>query len=176
MRIIVSSRRHTRPVWPLWALFAFTGLRRGSLVRLTEESFRTDGILVPHTKPGREWFLRYDDGCPLWRADLSAVGRRLWKERAPTPHYIHRRFQAVCADVGTRYTLHSLRHAFCSWLAMMGESLQDIAAWAHHSTVRTTEQSYAHLRPHGRDRTEENRRVAFTMRSHCLAKATGQKS
>jgi len=155
----------------LWCLLTFTGLRRGSFLSLTPESFRPDGILVPHTKRGREWMLRYDDGCPFWAADLTRLGQHMWKTRQPTRTYVRTRFKTACADLGHEYTLHSLRHAFCSWLAMMGESLQDVAAWADHSTAQTTEQWYAHLRPRGRDRADSNREVALAVRSHCMDRA-----
>ena len=65
--------------------------------------------------------------------------------------------------------MHSLRHAFCSWLVMMGETMADVAAWAHHASTATTEKWYAHLRAHGRARLAENRNGVFTMWSQCVA-------
>jgi len=157
----------------LWCLLAFTGLRRGSFLSLTAESFRPNGILVPRTKRRQEWWIDYDDGCPLWGADLSKLGQRVWATRKPTPAYLRFHFEKACktAKLPDTITPHSLRHAFCSWLTMMGENLQDVAAWAHHATTATTERWYTHLRPRGRSRLADNRRSVFTMRSHTIEKA-----
>ena len=155
----------------LWTLLAFTGLRKGSVLSLTPECFRKDGILVPHTKRRREWFLSYDDGCPLWGPDLSRLGRAIWKTEPVTAKSFRDRFETVPKVNGKRYTSKSCRHAFCSWLVMMGESMSDVAAWAHHSTPTTTAQWYAHLRPRGRARTNENREGVLTARSHAFEKA-----
>jgi len=122
------------------------------------------------------WLLRYDDGCPLWGPELTALGLRGWREGPPTPNYLRTHSESTCQALGTRYTLHSLRQAFCSRLAMMGESLQDIAAWAHHSSAQTTERWYAHLRPRGRDGADRNREGVVTMWSHCIAKCKGAQS
>lgn len=154
----------------LWTFLAFTGLRRGSFLGLDEDCFEDNGITVRTTKSRREWFLSYDDGCPLWHPALSVLGRAIWQERPPTPSYLAKHFEATCKKVGKTYTLHSLRHAFCSWLAMRGEGLQDIAAWANHSSSRTTEGWYAHLRPRGRKREAANRKSVDTMWTHSLAR------
>lgn len=153
----------------LWTFLAFTGLRRGSFLSITPDRILEDGIVVD-TKRRREWFLSYDDGCPLWRPDLSVLARRIWEERPPSVGYIQHHWRDIRKRAGHSFTLHGLRHGFCSWLAMMGETLHDIAAWAHHVNLSTT-QRYAHLRPRGRDRIEENRQRVFTLRSHCLEKA-----
>lgn len=155
-------------------LLGFTGLRRGSLVSLQTSSFLPDGIRVLHTKRRREWFLSYADGCPLWREDLSDLGRGLWADHAPEPAEITAAVQSAARAAGPPYagfTCPSLRHGFASWLVMMGEHLMDVAAWCHHSTAATTEAYYVHLRPHGRAQLAGNQRAVVTMRSQCLARA-----
>ena len=153
----------------VWCLAAFTGLRLGSLLSLTLDSFAHDAIMVPHTKRGREWLLRFDDGCPLWAPDLSALGRRIWEARPPTTAQLRGLLDKARAAQALTWTLHGLRHAFCSWMVMMGETTADIAAWAHHASPQTTEQHYAHLRPRGRDRIESNRAIVNAMRSHTMS-------
>lgn len=166
----------------LWTFLLLTGLRLGSFLGLGPGAFRDDGIVVRVTKRRREWWLSYDDGCPLWGPELSELGRRIWAERLPTRDYIQQHLEAACrrareAAVADgqpdrfpgRFTPHAFRHGFCSWLALMGEALQDIAAWAHHARPGTTE-VYAHLRPHGRN-LDTVRTHVFTIRAHCLAKA-----
>jgi len=154
-------------------LLAFTGLRSGSLISLTPESFRPDGILVPHTKRRTEWWIGYDDGCPLWAPDLTDLGLVIWADRPPTQRLMDRVLPRTMRRAGCDFTAHGLRHAFCSWLAQAGESFQDIAAWAHHSSAQTTERWYAHLRPRGRDRADRIRMTLRAVRSQCMLLALG---
>ncbi len=153
----------------IWFFLASTGIRRGSFLALDDESFREDGIVISQTKEGAEWFLAYDEGCPLWTPALGTIGRYIIANRGPREgaSYLQAHFVRACTDIGKKYTLHSLRHAFCSWLTMMGESMQDVSAWVHHSTVMTTEGWYAHLRPGGKARAEKNRSRVVTMWSQC---------
>jgi len=162
-----SDRRHAA----IWCLLAFTGLRLGSFLALDADSFRDDGILVRQTKRRREWFLDYADGCPLWAADLSEVGHWLWEQRLPPDKDLRAALRDAGKAAGICFTPHGFRHAFCSWLAMSAESLQDIAAWVHHSTAQTTERWYAHLRPRGQERAAANRTAVLAMRSQCMAYA-----
>jgi len=70
--------------------------------------------------------------------------------------------------------LPALRHAFCSWLAMIGENMEDIAQWLVHASPMTTRKYYAHLTPNGRANVEANRRLAYTIRSLLFSKALGE--
>ena len=140
----------------MWTLLLSTGLRRGSFVSLTPESFRQDGIWVPKTKRRREWFISYADGCPLWRPELSDVGKYVWETQPPTPSIVTRHLKRCCGAAGLDYGCHALRHAFASWLVMMGEHMNDVSAWCHHTSTRTTEK-YVHLRPRGLEQIEKNR-------------------
>ena len=157
----------------LWCLFVFTGMRRASVLSLTPESFRDDAILVPHTKRQAEWLLRFDDGCPLWAPDLSALGRDIWAQRPPTLRILRDSIK-VLQDNGHAVTLHGFRHAFCSWLTMMGEKDQDVAAWAHHTTTITTRR-YQHLRPRGLDRIATHREKVFTLRAQAMRLVLGER-
>jgi len=158
----------------LWCLLAFTGLRLGSFLALELEDFRPDGILVRHTKRGCEWWLDYDDGCPLWGRDLSDLGQVAWMGGPPNELRLRKALRRASRDLGAQLTPHGFRHAFCSWLTMAGESLQDVAAWAHHSSAGTTERWYAHLRPRGQERAMANRTAVLTMRSQCMKLALGR--
>lgn len=42
-------------------------------------------------------------------------------------------YAAACEQIGKQYTCHSLRHAFASLLALMGEHMKDIALLRHRS-------------------------------------------
>ena len=76
--------------------------------------------------------------------------------------------QAACKKTSKRFTCHSLRHGFASWLVLMGEHMADVAAWCHHSTTATTERYYVHLRPRGRAQLDSNRERVATMWSQAL--------
>ena len=158
----------------LFTLLAFTGMRLGSFVRLSADSFQRTGIAVTHTKRRTDWYLSYDDGCPLWTPQLSEIGRWLWEVRPPTVPIIRRHLEKACARLGKRFTPHGLRHAFTSWLMLLGENVRDVAAWGHWSSTKTPEEWYAHLRPRGQGRADSNRRRVFTMRSQCLKRALGK--
>ena len=123
------------------------------------------------TKRRREFFLRYDAGCPLWGPDLRDLGLRIWNEKHPTEKQIERHFAVARKVVSQTISFHSLRHAFGSYCVMMGESLTDVAAWMHHASQSTTEDYYVHLAPRGRARMGANREIVLYMRSHCMAKA-----
>jgi len=171
LRIVRTTPDRWERAW--WTLLALTGLRRGSFVALERSSFRPEGIEVKATKRRREWFLRFDAGCPLWGRDLSDLGRRLWRIHPPTVDLLRGGWKEVRRRTGYRFTLHSLRHAFCSWLFLMGEHPSDVAAWAHHSSAQTTEAWYAHLRPRGRDQVETNRALVGKLRGRLMELSGG---
>ena len=71
-------------------------------------------------------------------------------------------------------TPHALRHAFASWLAMMGEAAKDIAAWPAHASPETTRKHYAHLRPNGYANIQSHRSRVLTMRSQLMVLSLGE--
>jgi len=173
--LVAICRQLDRYDAQLCTLLVLTGLRRGSLLSLRPDSFCHDGILVPWVKPGGEWFLRFDDGCPLWKPDLADIGRAIWSSEPPTLKTLRPRLKAIRNVAGKQLGFHGFRHAFASWLAMMGEPMEDIAAWLGHASPNTTRTHYAHLRPNGRKNIERNRRKVVTSRSHLIALCLGEK-
>jgi len=157
----------------IWCFLAFSGLRQSSFLSLTPESFGPEGILIPRTKRRRQWMIRYDDGCPLWGPELGLLGELIWQQRPPTALRIRQRREAIGRKIGRPFKLHSLRHAFCSWLCQIGQHASDIQAWAHHTTARMTER-YTHLRPHGADQIERHKRDLRTIRAQCLTHCLGE--
>jgi len=58
--------------------------------------------------------------------------------------------------------------------ALMGESMEDIAAWLGHASPETTRKHYAHLRTNGYANIESNRVRVLTMRSQLMAVSLGE--
>ena len=54
------------------------------------------------------------------------------------------REQRERAGLPARYTFHSLRHTYASWLVTAGVPLRHVQAYLGHASIRTTE-IYAHL-------------------------------
>jgi len=154
----------------LWTFLVRTGLRLGSWFSLTPECFHDGGFVVPHTKRGIEWWIGYDDGCPLWSADLRDLALEAIRGGLLSPGKLRRALKEDTRSANLDFTSHGFRHTYCSWLVMMGEQLSDVQAWAHHASVTTTER-YAHLRPHGRARLEEHRTAVMTVCEHGARKA-----
>lgn len=142
----------------LWEFAAYTGLRRGELVkvrksdvvdygaakRLRVESI-PDGKGQGRTKSGK-W-----REIPL-NARAVAVLDQLPDQVAfgvgadTLTHW----FASDAAAAGVGGNLHLLRHTFCAHLAMAGVSLRRIQVLAGHSDYKVTER-YAHLSPSGGD-------------------------
>lgn len=54
------------------------------------------------------------------------------------------RDQRSCAGLPKRFTFHTLRHTFASWLVTQGVPLRHVQAYLGHVSIQTTE-IYAHL-------------------------------
>lgn len=166
LRIVrLTDSRYDRACWTfLW----LSGLRRGSFVSIRPEHVSRDGIEVPTTKRREAFFIAPDAGCPLWGPWMVRLARYIWRTRQPTASYLRFHWEDARDAAGYDYTLHSLRHGFCSYLFLRGEHASDIAAWAHHSSPSTTEKWYAHLRPRGQSRLERNRARIDKLRRRSL--------
>jgi integrase len=124
---------------------AYTGLRRGELLRLTPDMIRDGLILLDSaTKSGKP------RAVPLHPVAAKIAARRLpW---TLTPKTLRERFEAAraaCEMPHVRY--HDLRHAFGSWLAGAGVPLTSVRDLMGHSSLAVTSR-YAHVAaPHLRE-------------------------
>jgi integrase len=111
---------------------ALTGLRRGEILKLTQEDIR-DGCVVlgSATKSGKPRVV-----------PLSMEGRRIANRSVPfgiTATNLNRVFRAARTNsglVGVRF--HDLRRTYGTWLAQSGANLTDVRDLLGHSNVSQT--------------------------------------
>lgn len=133
---------------PLWTFAAFTGLRRGELAKARRSDIRGGAIHVESSATGRTKSGRWRV-VPLSRQAVAAL------ESLPAdgllaggvhPDTLSDWFAADAKKLGLAGTLHSLRHTFCTMLAIKGASAHEIMKLAGHSSVGITER-YMHHAP-----------------------------
>jgi len=131
-----------------WQFMANTGLRRGEAMHLDiKRDIGSDAIRVisedgARTKSGKWREVPLFDGA---REALTHIQAAIFPDMYGSS--ISRAFSKDAKRAALEGSLHSLRHTFCSHLAMSGDvSLIEIKEWAGHSSVTTT-QRYQHLVP-----------------------------
>jgi site-specific recombinase XerD len=153
-----ASRR-----WLLHAvrLALSTGMRRGSLVRLTVSDVGPDHIHVPAASAKRDGYT-----IPLFKDTkdvLKDIGRteglllqRQNGKPVPGP-MLSKQFSRFRERAGLSddVTFHTLRHTFASWLVQAGVPLFKVSSWLGHSSIQVTER-YAHLAPNQSDERAED--------------------
>ena len=81
-------------------------------------------------------------------------GKPRTKEPSTLRRIFDRLFNGPDVPPEKRVSFHTLRHAFCSWLAQEGVPLRVIKELAGHKTIQTT-MRYAHLLPDVRKKAVE---------------------
>jgi integrase len=117
-------------------LAAYTGIRRGHLLRLTARDVRDGWVHLDRSSKTRVLQL-----VPL-HGKVKAIAERL-----PLPisgSQLQSQWRAARSDAGIRW--HDLRHTCASWLVQAGVPLLTVRDFLGHSTVSVT-QRYAHLAP-----------------------------
>jgi len=133
-----------------WQFMANTGLRRGEAIQLDlnkdvgSDELRVISTSDARTKSGKHRIIPLFAGAKEARKRLT--GPLLFPNTRTAPSV-----SRACARDLKRAELdgsiHSLRHTFCSHLAMSGKvSLREIQEWAGHANISTT-QKYMHLIP-----------------------------
>lgn len=136
----------------------YTGMRRGELVRLQKQDINLDaGIIHANGKMGRrivficgevkeeirallpekpdDFLFRQKDGKPISPNQISQVFSKIVNALG---------FNTGITDDSQKVVFHTLRHTFCSWLAMADVSLVKIGALVGHKSTQMTER-YAKL-------------------------------
>lgn len=140
-----------------------TGMRLGELCQLrwSAVDLKTKSIRVGvgfETKSGhqRTVFLAGDALAVITRLSASKRGLFVFRSTATRAgvkghvdeRYVSRRFKKYAEKAGLpeRFTFHTLRHTFASWLVMKGVDLYTVQKLLGHASIETT-MRYAHLRP-----------------------------
>lgn len=142
---------------PLVQAALLTGARYGELTRLVVNDFHPDSktLLVREAKAGKPRHIPLTDEANSFfeQATAGKEGEALifmhpeggpWGDK-----HQHRRMREASerAKLKPPASFHLLRHAFASFLAAKGVSLQIIAEALGHSDTRITHKHYAHLQP-----------------------------
>lgn len=119
-------------------LAAYTGIRRGHLLRLTADDVQGNWIRLDRSSKTRTLQL-----VPL-HARVQAIAARL---PLPVAEFrLRTEWAAAREAVGIDCRWHDLRHTCASWLVQAGVSLVTVKEFLGHSTIAVT-QRYAHLAP-----------------------------
>jgi integrase len=158
------SVARTTPLYPLFAIAAHTGMRRGELLGLRWEHVDLDGGEIRV----EEMFQRVKKQ-DITKDPKTAAGKRnipltaqalaILKElRSHNPHplvfckpdgaryspsYVTHKFSAIAKKAGFRMRLHDERHTFITLLLLSGADLRTAQALGGHEDIGTTAR-YAH--------------------------------
>jgi integrase len=163
LKLLAALKARSRTWYNIAFLSLYTGMRKSEVLKLRGEhlDFDTSRILVKNAKTGSRIVVMTDDV------------RRLLEEIRPTdPHaYVFTprgggpedrvssdsdesfvravsdcKFNAGITDRRHMVVFHTLRHTYCSWLAISGVPLFTIGELVGHSSVEMTKR-YSHLCP-----------------------------
>lgn len=137
------SIKHAAP----WQFIANTGLRRSEAINLDiKKDVGCDALRVISTETKRTKSGKWRE-IPLFHGAREALDKINGKTLFGNMRHqsVSRAFATDLKSASLEGSLHSLRHTFCSHLAMSGQvSLQEIKEWAGHSSITTT-QRYQHM-------------------------------
>lgn len=119
-------------------LAAYTGIRRGHLLRLTARDVQGDYIELDRTSKTRtlQWVPLHPKVRAIAQALPLPIGDRRLREE----------WDAARKAAGIDCRWHDLRHTCASWLVQAGVPLNTVKELLGHSTIAMT-QRYAHLAP-----------------------------
>ena len=135
---------------PYWQIMAGTGLRRKEAMNLRWCDVTDSELQVLSTQQRRNKTGKWRQ-IPLSPNVKAALDSLPHDTEYVFPQMDHRnfsrKFERLLEKIHIKEaSLHTLRHTFCSHLAMNGVPLRTIQVMAGHSSFRTTER-YAHLAP-----------------------------
>ncbi|MGV3520490.1 MAG: tyrosine-type recombinase/integrase [Luteitalea sp.] len=163
-RLVEAARRHDGMAHLAVLLGGQAGLRCGEMMALewSDIDWTTGQLVVARsewegqvtaTKGGR---VRYVPMTDRLRTALAfGRGRRQGRVLvnrdggALTQNAIRSRLRVPCREAGVPHGVHTLRHTFCSHLAMRGATALAVKELAGHTSLTTT-QMYMHLSPDAR--------------------------
>ncbi len=170
--LLEECKKRTTPwnlIYPIVLLALSTGMRAGEIFRLKVQdlNFEEGVIYIRDTKSGENRIAFMSEEIKKELSELvqgkkkseyvfSKPDGRSFEE---VPEVFKRivkdlKFNEGVTDPREKVVFHTLRHTFCSWLAMEGVPLHVIKELAGHKTIQMTER-YAHLMPDVRRKAVE---------------------
>lgn len=159
-------------LYPLWRLFALTGMRRGEGIGLQRSDLRLKDkhlavrravvrsdrkLYVTRTKSDLERLIDLDaETVRILRSHLRRQGTLspddwvfLGKAGGPmSPEHVSKTFRTLVANTGLpRIRLHDLRHTHASHLILAGVNMKTVQERLGHSDVVITLKFYSHVLP-----------------------------
>ncbi len=171
-KLLVECRKRNSPrnlIYPMVLLALTTGMRAGEIFRLKVQDLDLkEGVIhVRDAKSGENGVVYVPDQVkdvllPLIKGKkphehvFTKPDGRPFKEVPDVWENIVRdlKFNEGVTDPREKVVFHTLRHTFCSWLALAGVPLHVIKELARHKTIQMTER-YAHLLPDVRRKAAE---------------------
>jgi len=137
-----------------------TGMRRGEILNLMWDKVDLEKRLI-HVESGRSFRAKFDKRrtIPISNSLYEILQHRAMP--SGSEHVFHRRGRQIKDDhlahifkryirkaqLDDRLHFHCLRNSFAGWLAADGVSIYAVSKLLGHSSVRTTQDYYAHLQP-----------------------------
>jgi integrase len=119
-------------------LAAYTGIRKGHLLRLTANDVKDGWISLDRSSKTKRLQM-----VPI-HARVAHIAARL--PLGVSKGQLHAAWTAARKETGISARFHDLRHTCASWLVQAGVPLLTVRDFLGHSTIKMTEQ-YAHLAP-----------------------------
>lgn len=133
-------------------MMIFTGQRKGNVLAMNLSEIERDVWVIPRekSKNGKEIIVplnEYAIEIVQKRRDFALEGS-LFVRRGLVLQDIRKTFLAACRASGVENCHpHDLRRTLGSWMLMNGTPIEVVSRTLGHSSIRVTEQVYAHLLP-----------------------------
>ncbi len=150
------SRLASTVIWGAQAdallMMIYTGQRKSNVLSMNLSEIERDVWTIPYNKSKN----RKETVVPLNEYALEIVRKRsekaidgyLFTWRGSVLSDVRKTFARACAAVGVKEChVHDLRRTLGSWMLMNGTPIEVVSKTLGHSSIRVTEQVYAHLLP-----------------------------
>ena len=167
-RLLRACKKRAQQLWEMALLSLYTGMRAGEIFNLTWGDIDLKEGLIhirdPKSGENRVSYITEPVGRMLRSKGPGDPGELVFKSsKGRRIKAISNTFDKVVEELGLnkgvvdprdKVVFHTLRHTFCSWLAMGGTPLHVIKELAGHKTMAMTER-YSHLLPDVKRRAVE---------------------
>ena len=167
-RLLRACKKRSQQLWEMALLSLYTGMRAGEIFNLTWGDIDLKEGLIhirdPKSGENRVSYITEPVGRMLRSKGPGDPGELVFKSsKGGRIKAISNTFDKVVEELGLnkgvvdprdKVVFHTLRHTFCSWLAMGGTPLHVVKELAGHKTMAMTER-YSHLLPDVKRRAVE---------------------